>query len=306
MFAEQLGALTGRKDLAMTTWRSWNAVIPNIRLLRKERAWCPDCFQEARESNGAIYEPLIWATKPVEICSLHRKYLSTQCPHCKVSTQTVLNRKTWSGYCCKCGNWLGSSNINDGTRVIKKEDMVRLEWITRCVGALIAAGPKLERKPERHNVMEGIVKCVKEHCDGNIAQFAHVVGVPKNTAWTWYHGQALPSLEMLMAICGCFAIDIVKLLSEGQIVTIGIDPFLKSYSKVVKRPRKKRLLAIPTSVESELKSIARSKLDLAPSMAAVAKKIQNSKRLLYKHYPDLCKQISQNYRQRLRYQRLSE
>ncbi len=305
LLSSLFGYLTDHKDLDLLTMHPWRDVIPDVGLLRKERAWCTDCFREAWESGGTIYEPLMWATKPVEICSIHRKYLSTECPHCKVGSQPVLSRKTWPGYCSKCGSWLGHSDINDKLRSIKTDDLARLEWVTKCVGALIAATPKLERRPERRNVMDGIVQCVKQYCDGNIAKFSHELGAPKNTAWMWHQGLAVPSLETLIAICGRFAIDIVKFLGEGQIATVSTDPSITSSFKLTNRSRKRPSRAALTTVEDMLKSISESKTDLAPSMQEVAAKIQHSKRLLYKYFPALCKQISQNYRRKVRNRRLS-
>ena len=67
-----LQELTLRTDLRFLTMISWKEVLPQGQLLRPKRAWCPACYEEWREQEAVIYEPLLWALKAVTVCQQTR------------------------------------------------------------------------------------------------------------------------------------------------------------------------------------------------------------------------------------------
>jgi hypothetical protein len=57
--AQLLCQLTSRADLQDTTLALWADYLPVRSLLRWSPAWCPSCYTTWRESEQAIYQPLV-------------------------------------------------------------------------------------------------------------------------------------------------------------------------------------------------------------------------------------------------------
>ncbi len=80
--------------------------------MRPHSAWCPICFEDWKQNNQPIYEPLIWKLKVINVCPSHQTLLQTKCQNCqKILPQ--LSSRSQPGYCSKCYQWLG----------IKKDDI---------------------------------------------------------------------------------------------------------------------------------------------------------------------------------------
>lgn len=302
-FTDILENLAGQKNLRYTTWLMWRDVIPEMNLLRKYRAWCPECFEIDKSSEIGVYERLLWSTEIIKICSVHHKILVTQCPNCLTASQPSLNRKTWPGYCSVCGSWLGNVKNDDSREIVDGDELTRNRVVNECVGSLIAAAPSLNSQPKKENVQRGIKEIVQEYCDCNIAYFARTIGVPRHTAWMWYYGKAHPRLEALVAICGCYSVDIVKLLAEGQIVRKSYKTIGSRSLQITAPPKRERKSSINLNdVKAKLRRITKNQGRELQSMEAVSKELGHSKRLLYQHFPELCKQISISYRRNIELQ----
>ena len=60
-WVRMLETSTGQTSLHVLTMLSWARIISDLHLLRRERAWCPCCFDCWRNANQPVYEPLLWA-----------------------------------------------------------------------------------------------------------------------------------------------------------------------------------------------------------------------------------------------------
>ena len=63
-----LEMLTRRRGLAALTFLPWARVLDAVPLLRRERAWCPNCYEGWRTAATPVYEPLLWAMSGVTAC----------------------------------------------------------------------------------------------------------------------------------------------------------------------------------------------------------------------------------------------
>lgn len=81
--------------------------------LRQVAAWCPECFEEWRDIDVPLYEPLIWKLRIASMCPIHSRPLVDACPNCRSSLLHVRPRR-WIGYCCECGRWLGLPHTKRG------------------------------------------------------------------------------------------------------------------------------------------------------------------------------------------------
>lgn len=137
-----MSILTKRTDLHFLTLRPWEKVLSKRNLLRHERVWCPSCYQEWRDTNKSIYEPLLWCINVVQICPIHHHPFLSVCPHC-LSQQLVLSGDSQTGHCNKCGKWLGNSRCFSGG-VSKMNTRDEIAWqlhVANELGELIAAAP---------------------------------------------------------------------------------------------------------------------------------------------------------------------
>jgi TniQ len=80
-FVRVLELLTLRDDLRWLTLRPWAEVLPMQGLLRRQRAWCPACYEEWRQAGAMLYEPLLWTLAPVTACVHHQRLLQQVCPY---------------------------------------------------------------------------------------------------------------------------------------------------------------------------------------------------------------------------------
>ena len=105
-----LEVLTGRRDLRFLTMLTWTEVLPRLHLQKRTRAWCPACFEEWRQAERAVYDPLVWTLAPVTVCPHHRQHLFTVCPFADCRRPSPwLSSRSRPGCCARCGRWLGNS-----------------------------------------------------------------------------------------------------------------------------------------------------------------------------------------------------
>lgn len=81
--------------------------------IRRYAAWCPICYEESKQFNCTIYEPLIWSIEDVSICKKHNVKLHLVCPTCNSQIQRY-ESELIIGYCPRCNTWLGSDQAEKG------------------------------------------------------------------------------------------------------------------------------------------------------------------------------------------------
>lgn len=209
-----LEALTLRNELRFLTMLTWAEVFPAKGLLRKNRAYCPACFQEWYYKGQIIYEPLLWALKAVDLCPYHHQPLLFQCLYCS-QPLVPLAWRSRPGYCSKCGQWQGISlDIEFSIKGSQSAEQLKRQLIcANSIGELIAAQGSVSWTPSREKIKKAFSICIDKITEGNIAAFANLIGKPKNTVWTWRTGKAVPQLNVLAQVCHCLKISVLDFLS---------------------------------------------------------------------------------------------
>lgn len=83
-FVDLLSEAVGCSCLEQTTFLALRPVLSlqGHGIVRKGRAWCPACLEEAARNCTPFYDRLIWAIPNIKRCSFHRIALQTLCPRC--------------------------------------------------------------------------------------------------------------------------------------------------------------------------------------------------------------------------------
>lgn len=80
-------------------------------VFRKYAAWCPICYEERKQLNTIIYEPLIWSIQNVSVCKKHHVKLRFSCPNCNSQIKRY-SAGSEIGYCYYCKSWLGTDHTD--------------------------------------------------------------------------------------------------------------------------------------------------------------------------------------------------
>lgn len=276
-----IGYLTKRPDIAYTTLIPWSTVIPRRGLIRVDRVWCPECYHDWQIDGHElyVYDPLIWSLQAVKICPIHQIKLVDICPNCG-KKQRLLDRTTIPGFCSKCGNWLGKKQT-----VHLPIEEIELK-IALKAGEMLAASNAIT--PIQDALVDFFEKCVELIANGNAAQFANIVGVPKSTYFGWHRGKNLSPLREFLSICSLLNVSPVKILT-------GQEYNLKSPSLVVNRQLVQRQkIKVTYRLKENLENVANS--DKILPLCTVAKELDTNTKTLRKHYPDLCDNIAKKYK----------
>jgi len=136
--------LTQRRDIKFLSFLSWKGIIDDRNLFRQYRAWCPQCFEQWRQEQKIIYEPLLWSLREVDYCPSHNCKLINECPHCHFNLPVIANYLQ-IGYCSNCKLWLGNKMVVHENIIIKidSEDIQWNQYKINALGELIGISNKL-------------------------------------------------------------------------------------------------------------------------------------------------------------------
>jgi len=275
-FCSALLKLTGR-DVIPLTLKSWGDVIPSTNLLRNHKAWCPLCLEGWKNNRLPVYEPLIWSFKVIEICGIHNAYLDTQCPLCNLKIP-VISSKSRAGYCSYCGCWLGSQTARHPDTLV---DSSWNNFVLSNIGDLIREGASLPK-----SYFTDFIKMLIDVA-GGLNAFSKYFNIAKSSLSEWLNGLHRPSLYMILKICFALRVDILSANNSRGFELH--NKFEKISPKYETKRRKIDWAYVETVLTTILDSIAH------PSVREVAKELNIDQRLLYYHFPSLCKEISKKH-----------
>ena len=285
-----LQELTGQPTLKYLTLIPWKKVLPTRNLLRKYKAWCPLCYSEWSNNGTPIYEPLIWSISAVKICHIHQYPLMNYCPNCGKDL-FFLAWNTRNGFCCRCHHWLGTACSTLESQFYNIQDLEWHNFVAQQVGELIARTPYLIEAPSRELVAQAIDKCINVATNGNAKAFAEQMYLSQTVPRDWRLGNALPQLSKLLRVCYRLSISLIdiylgKLNIDSPIVFKDL-PLSEQYSKTNR----------PFDADKVREFLEVHKESSPPqSLKQLAFKIGYDPTDLYRHFPDLCRQISARYK----------
>ncbi|MGK7933191.1 MAG: TniQ family protein [Microcystaceae cyanobacterium] len=300
---QALEKLTYRPNLTHLTLLNWQSILTHRKLLRKTKAWCPHCYEEWRLGHQTVYDPLIWHFKSISICLHHQRALQTVCPHChqKIPLLSSLSR---AGYCSKCSQWLG---ISSNTNKIKPSDLSKAHY--QIVGDFLASTPYLSHQVNRETIAQSFEYYCSQMTQGNIAAMSRFLKIPKNKVWMWQQGQVLPQFEVLLNICHQLQVSLVDFLQRKPLnPVLQQDNFVLSNLLHSSPPKSSDKTFNPDSIRQRLEAFLNDKTATPIPMTEMAKRLGHNKRVIHRHFPELCRSISARYlkyKQELRSQRIA-
>ncbi len=301
---DALELLTLRTDLRGLALTALTEILPIRGLTRKTLAWCPLCYEEWEESGQILYDPLLWMFREISTCTRHGVRLHTHCPHCARS----LPHLTWRsrpGYCAFCS----------GTRFVRQEDGVRTvtadphefawqQWVTHALGGVVARLPGINIEPKRERIRQVVSDAVEHLTDGNAAEFARLLGLPRVTVENWRQGKRIPELDMLLRLCYRLDLSLCEVLFEGE---ERLQPSLREPVPPARFPSRKRTAINQESISHQLEQAASRAENPPPSLKEVGLRLGYQPTTLYKVNRAACHAIAKRhtaYRQELREKRL--
>lgn len=292
-FVSALEHLTKRRNLRNLTLLSWADVLTPRNLLRKFRAWCPDCLKEWHTNGQPVYEPLLWVIEAVKMCPRHQQYLISTCPSCG-DKSLLLRAMSRAGYCPSCESWLGRSSVYDSisSKTIDKAELHFQTWAAENVGQILSSVTTIASMPLQDNLGKSMTAIINYTYEGIGQRLAKAIGKSKSTIWGWQHGMNKPSMGEMLTLCYVSGISLLEFLTaEGRIKSGQFmkQPYSKKSIKIIKAPPRKLLNS------SAVKDALTRCLDPGSqpiSMVEAAGQIGLGVKTLRKNFPKLCKQIS--------------
>ncbi|MBD2345546.1 TniQ family protein [Anabaena subtropica] len=292
-----LESLTLHSDLRFLTLLTWADIFPQRKLLRSKRAWCPYCYEEWYSTkNKVIYEPLIWFFEAVTACHCHNKFLCQQCPYCQRDVPPLASYSR-PGYCPYCLEWLGMTvnyPTTDKTQA-SKEEMIWQTWVIKTLGELLATSPRLSQPLSREIVAQAFCRYVQQFSEGNTSAFARMLKIPKNKVWMWQMGKVLPELNVILKICFTLQVSVLDFLTQETVkVNSQHCPSIPQKQVLDSSANKLEVKFDLRRTQHLLENVLQTNEQPLP-MTAVAKSLGYPKRVLYRHFPELCRAISAKY-----------
>lgn len=283
-----LETLTSRMDLRFLTLLPWAKSLSHFNLVKRNRVWCPACYEEWRTTSRIIYEPLIWTFKAVEVCTRHRIRLRSECQHCGGGQPWFANHSR-PGYCSICKSWLG---YEGGGAESEGDEWQYQAWVVESIGTILSASPTLKSPGTKQNGIGSISGGVESFGKGNVKAFADFIGVNAVSVRSWLGG-AQPQLSTILQICNKTNLPLIDYLTgKVDLQKLIAETRLPTSTKSREGWSKNRKMRVDwRTVEGHLNSLLRRKKKL-PSVNEIARELKIPDESLYCHFPDLCRLIT--------------
>ncbi|WP_335115154.1 TetR/AcrR family transcriptional regulator [Nostoc sp.] len=119
--------------------------------------------------------------------------------------------------------------------------------------------------------------------------------IPKNKVWMWQMGKVLPELKVILKICFTLQVSVLDFLNQ-ETLKENYSQFRAMPQNQVRDSSTKKLEVKFDSDRTQqlLENVLQANEQPLP-MTAVAKRLGYPKRVLYRHFPELCRAISAEY-----------
>jgi len=287
-----LEGLTCRADLRFATLLPWANVLSHIDLVRRARAWCPDCYCACRDAHQTVYDQLLWALQEVTRCPYHRRPLHTQCPNARCGqAQPFLATCLRPGYCTTCGAWLGDASAPATPMTAATAQWQR--WAADAVGELLASAPALAVFPPRARLVYAMQVVAEQLTNHNMCALGRQVGRQASVLAGLVAGKSLARLSTLLRLCYVAGVGPLQFLTQAPLV---LQPRpAPTTSQPLFQKQCKRLAPHDDQEYRQALEQALCRSAPRPSMRAMGRRLGCDPHYLYRRFPVLCKAIARRY-----------
>jgi hypothetical protein len=179
-----------------------------------------------------------------------------------------------------------------------------LNWVAISVGDLLASAPHLISPITKDSLAQAFKSHVNIVSNGNIAEFARQLQLPKNTVWLWCNGRNLPQLDTWVQICYRLNRSLLEFITlepeqDTDISVTRTSVYFRSNPKAEARE-------IDTGeLEGQLIAMLLEHSCPPLPMEEVARQLGIHRETIFRIFPEVCKAISAKYDnfQKARYHR---
>lgn len=306
-WVDALEQLTRRQDLRFLTMLPWAEVLSCRGCVRRTQAWCPACYQEWRETEQPIYQPLLWALEVIKVCPRHGIRLHERCPYQDCGQNLPhLAPHLQLGYCSHCQRWLGASSSGEGVSASTADtEQVWHCWANGAVGEMVAATPQFMTVPRQEAFAATIRNYIQQKLGGNFSLFARKLRVHRRTAWEWGEEQQKPQLAALLHVCAYFGVTPTDFFFRSLLETVLPPQPSETSQASAKKARKSYRKFAAERLYAALDAALQNEEMPPPSMQELGRRLGYDASHLAKHFPEHCHEISARYRRFQQSQRLS-
>lgn len=253
--ASALGALTGQANLLNLSLHRWNCHRSAVLVVQvdEHRKWCPACYSASASSNEEIFDQLAWTIEGVQVCSMHRVVLESNCAECGGGPFSEITGTEVPGFCPKCYGWLGG--VGRALDFDHDHTAKYLAWVAECSAQLVAVEGQAQLE-----VYAGFPEMIRgladHHFEGQIAPLARVLGRPKSLVTGWARGQCRPRWGALCQLSYAFHVPMIDLLTGNTgAIAVSVEHRLP-LDAVTRKPRRRKSSKTKEEIEQFLDQVS--------------------------------------------------
>ncbi|MCU5184256.1 TniQ family protein [Bacillus cereus] len=215
-FVKGLEHKTGVKNLKFLTLLTWEDILHRNGIFKKNRAWCPECYNEMFELYQEVYDPLIWFFEQVIWCPKHDTMLRTECPYENCGSIQKLFNDYNNAYCQKCNRWLGKFNSMYKYFQMTQQEREWQTWTIRNIGELLKVAPniKVSRVSRTFDIFN---ECFEKIFRNDEDLFFKCIGIDAHTLCNMTKMRLKVPVDHLLKLSYCTGIDVVEFVSMKNI-----------------------------------------------------------------------------------------
>ncbi len=285
--------LTGYDNLRALTMLSWHQVLGQNNLLRQTRAWCPVCYEQARQTQQLVYDQLLWSLGPVTHCPRHQQPLQCRCP--QLACQQFLpwiSPQQYLGYCPYCHSWLGQAAGADPKPPLAEPPWST--WATHNLAELVALAPSLTRFPSPQRLTELFIFLATQLTQGNLSALTRRFGL--TSVYRFQRRAYAPQLGYLLDLSYHLGLPLPQLLTQ-PLTQIEVSQLRRPSVRQLRHYRwaNSRKPGPLPSVQQALEQIVAAEEEPPPSKSRVARRLGFTESYLARNFPSLWHQITERY-----------
>jgi len=221
LFAARLAALTGRPEVSSLGLARYASRLSTSLTLRQYRAWCPDCFHDARVAGVEAHLPLLWSLEGFERCVVHFQALEKTCPGCGRMSVPIRSWNQRLDHCPTCNKDLAVPRVGKSqsfAELSRKGDEPLDRLFGNALAKFVADSSTRRCLAGKADIRLVIESAIRRGLVSHEADFALRAGLTAGTLSTLKIGHGTPSLATLLrvacaaqvALAGVFDVELWK------------------------------------------------------------------------------------------------